>query len=74
MAENAPRVKCLLCGAPAIAIFDMPGGCFCYPDETTQPLCPQHIIQAHPLGGMTLVKDLRADTSEPVPELGLPSS
>lgn len=65
-------IACLLCGDPAIAIFHMAGGCYCYPEVTIQPLCPQHIIQAHPLRGMTLLNDLRVDTSLPVAELYLP--
>lgn len=66
--------NCLLCGASAIAVFAMSGGCIVYPQEKIQSLCPQHIIRATPLGKIILIKDLREDTSYAIPELGLPAS
>jgi hypothetical protein len=66
-------MECLLCGAPAIAVFEMPGGCVVHPRATVQPLCPQHVVRATPLRGMRLLYDLRADRSGAVPELGLPA-
>jgi hypothetical protein len=64
--------KCLLCNDGAIAIFRMPGGCYVYQEETIQPLCPQHIIQARPQDGMYMIEDLRADKTYAVPDLHLP--
>lgn len=66
-------IECLLCGAPAIAIYNMPGGCYVYPQVKIQALCPQHIIKASPQNGMELIEDLREDKSYAVPELGLPA-
>ena len=50
-------MKCLLCDSPAVAIFDMPGGCVCWPDKT-QALCSHHAFKATPQAGMMLIKDM----------------
>ena len=54
-------VKCRFCKSDALAVFHLPRGCFCYPDDREQALCPQHIIRATPLGEMTLKEVLDAD-------------
>lgn len=51
-------MTCRFCGAAAVAVFALPRGCICYPDDREQALCPQHVIRATPLGGMTLLRDL----------------
>jgi hypothetical protein len=37
----------------AVALYDMPDGCFCYPEDRKQALCISHIQSASPRGGMT---------------------
>lgn len=59
--------KCIQCGNPAIAVFRFDEGCVVYPDIQLQPLCPQHIVKATPLGGMELVRDLRLPGSMGIP-------
>lgn len=49
-------MTCRFCSHPAVAQFSLPGGCFCYPNDREQDLCPQHIINAEPIKGMKLVK------------------
>ncbi len=39
---TAYQPECDLCGAPAAALWDVPGGCVARPDLTTQALCHQH--------------------------------
>ncbi len=72
--EKAMADKCTLCDDLPIAVFSMPGGCYCHPEIKVQRLCPQHIVRCHPLNGMYLIEDLRLDKSFPVPDLDLPAS
>jgi hypothetical protein len=44
--------------AEAVAVFDMPGGCVCFPEDRKQALCMQHVVKANPLAGMELREDL----------------
>lgn len=52
-------MTCRFCGEPAVAVFRLPGGCVCFPDDREQALCPQHILRATPLAGMELMITLK---------------
>lgn len=54
-------VLCRFCATPATAVYAMDRGCFCYPDDREQALCPQHIDRASPLGSMVLVRELHIE-------------
>jgi hypothetical protein len=41
-----------------MAVFSLEKGCFCYPDDRQQALCPQHYVKATPIGKMELVQVL----------------
>src|SRR5438132_14028642 len=43
--------KCRMCDSLAIGRFSLDRGCVVYPDDKVQNLCPQHVIDATPLGG-----------------------
>lgn len=47
-------MKCRFCRSSAIAIYELSKGCFCYPEDKEQALCPQHIVSATPIGTMEL--------------------
>lgn len=49
---------CRFCGSPAVAVFSVPDGCSCYPDDREQALCMQHVVKRNPLGEMILIEDL----------------
>jgi len=49
---------CRFCDSPAVAVFAMPRGCWCHPDDRRQSLCLHHAIKATPLGGMVLTSIL----------------
>lgn len=49
---------CRFCWKPAVAVFSMPRGCTCYPDDREQALCMQHVVRANPTGEMILTSDL----------------
>lgn len=51
-------MKCRFCTAHAVAVFDLPEGCLCYPHDREQSLCPHHAFKANPIGDMVLKKDL----------------
>lgn len=53
---------CRFCGDRAVGIYSVPEGCFCYPDDREQALCPQHVIGATPIGGMEIIQDLTGGT------------
>ncbi len=57
-AMRYPPFYCRFGDGEAIAIWDMPGGCMCYPEDRAQALCLQHSRRATPLDGMTLLFDL----------------
>lgn len=48
-------VVCRFCKSPAAGRFKLDTGCFCYPDDREQDLCPQHIIRATPVGSFELL-------------------
>lgn len=51
-------MTCRFCTAEAVAVFDVPEGCACYPDDRQQALCMQHVVGESSIGGMILVDDL----------------
>jgi hypothetical protein len=55
---NASPPTCRFCSQPALALFNLPKGCACYPGDRQQALCAQHVITAEPLGEMTLAEIL----------------
>lgn len=63
--RSPPHIKswyvCRFCASEAVAIFDIPEGCACYPDDRVQTLCMQHVVGATPIGAMTLKEDLTKD-------------
>lgn len=52
---------CRFHNTPAVAVFRMPGGCTCFPEDTEQALCMQHVVRATPLNRMYLLRDLTPD-------------
>jgi hypothetical protein len=56
--DNRQMTKCRFCDDEAVAVFDMPRGCVCYPEDRQQSLCMQHIVKANTIGGMELKHDL----------------
>ena len=53
--------RCRFCDDLAVAVFDLPRGCACFPDDRVQALCMQHIVKANDLAGMSLKTDLTVD-------------
>ena len=53
--------RCRFCDDLAVAVFDLPRGCACFPDDRVQALCMQHIVKANDLAGMSLKVDLTVD-------------
>lgn len=49
---NEQAMPCRFGCKTAIGRFSVPEGCACFPDDTEQDLCPQHVISAEPLGDM----------------------
>jgi len=61
-----PPVRCTMCNDLAVAVFSMPGGCVCRPDDRQQALCMTHALKSRPLAGMVMIQDLTANAA---PEL-----
>lgn len=53
-----PLISCRFGDGEAIAVWDMPGGCLCHPEDRVQALCLHHSHRATPLDGMKLLFDL----------------
>lgn len=54
MSAGEEETACRFCKATPVALFSLPQGCFCFPDDREQALCPQHVVNAEPIGEMTL--------------------
>ena len=49
-------VKCRFCAGEAIARWGLDEGCFVYPNDREQDLCPQHYVKATPRNRMWLIQ------------------
>lgn len=55
------HLTCRFCDDPAVAIFYLPQGCICHPEDRQQALCMQHVVKSNPIGDMALDEDLTED-------------
>lgn len=61
-------IPCRFCGAPAVGVYALDKGCFCYPDDREQALCSQHVCRATPVTTMILVRAFVPEIlGQPVP-------